>query len=594
MDDHTDQTLEQRITHLEQIVADLQETVQQLAGEPSTSANTSAPPPPVRQEAPSAPLVADDVKDSTPTIPAPPVIKKKAEKEGDMYTSEFWLNKVGIGLLLLGLAFLFKYSIDKGWLTPTVRIAFGLILGVGLIAAGQRLAETRRAFSQVMFGGGIATLYITGFAAFQLFEMISHPFAFAFMVGVTILAHGLAVQQNGLALAIIGTLGGLLTPFLLYTGSGNVPGLVVYTCLVVSGSMGIFFIRNWKSLLWISIIGGSIILLIAYFGDMTWSHDGPQIDYWALQLGAIFLWLLFWLVPIYQKYLHRSNPEDWQAFLGNPKSSLNLRQTGEHIHSLAISLPLALLAFSAAIWPLSDETWGWITMVGAALYGLVAWRLNLITHLKEFAATHLFSGLMLFTLALPMLLSGKSLLFAIATEAFILHLVAFRTDIKKIRFSAHFLFICAGLFVLGRLWLDNGVGTAFFNSTALVDSWVILLGALVGFLSISDKTRGIYLVGAHVGFLGLLSRELYGLENGQGYITIAWGIYAVTLLIISLRINNGQVRTLALATLALVVAKLLLVDLERLEAIWRIILFMGFGGAFLLLSYYFQRMWKNE
>ena len=41
-------------------------------------------------------------------------------------------------------------------------------------------------------------------------------------------------------------------------------------------------------------------------------------------------------------------------------------------------------------------------------------------------------------------------------------------------------------------------------------------------------------------------------------------------------------------------AKLFLVDLAELEVLWRILLFMGFGGLFLFLSYYFQDLWKAQ
>ena len=43
-----------------------------------------------------------------------------------------------------------------------------------------------------------------------------------------------------------------------------------------------------------------------------------------------------------------------------------------------------------------------------------------------------------------------------------------------------------------------------------------------------------------------------------------------------------------LSALALAVLKLLLVDLGRLAAVWRILLFMGFGGALLGLSSLFR------
>ena len=74
--------------------------------------------------------------------------------------------------------------------------------------------------------------------------------------------------------------------------------------------------------------------------------------------------------------------------------------------------------------------------------------------------------------------------------------------------------------------------------------------------------------------------------------TISWGIYAIILLVIGLRYNQSQLRTVAMATLAAVVGKLFLVDLVELETIWRILLFLGFGGLFLLLSYYFRSLWN--
>ena len=56
--------------------------------------------------------------------------------------------------------------------------------------------------------------------------------------------------------------------------------------------------------------------------------------------------------------------------------------------------------------------------------------------------------------------------------------------------------------------------------------------------------------------------------------------------------KNMKILYLIMGTLLLVVGKLFLVDLARLETIWRILLFLGFGGLFLVLSYYFQNLLK--
>lgn len=51
-------------------------------------------------------------------------------------------------------------------------------------------------------------------------------------------------------------------------------------------------------------------------------------------------------------------------------------------------------------------------------------------------------------------------------------------------------------------------------------------------------------------------------------------------------------RDTAIAALFLVVAKLFLVDLA-VDQVWRILLFLGFGGLFLVVSYYLQRLFKQ-
>ena len=103
-----------------------------------------------------------------------------------------------------------------------------------------------------------------------------------------------------------------------------------------------------------------------------------------------------------------------------------------------------------------------------------------------------------------------------------------------------------------------------------------------------------YQLGAHLLFLTWLFRELSGLPAGQAWVSVAWGVYAAALLVVGLRLDRVEMRATALATLGLVVAKLFLVDLAELQAIWRVLLFMGFGAAFLALSYYFPSLWKAK
>ncbi len=70
-------------------------------------------------------------------------------------------------------------------------------------------------------------------------------------------------------------------------------------------------------------------------------------------------------------------------------------------------------------------------------------------------------------------------------------------------------------------------------------------------------------------------------------VTVACGLYAV-----GLRLDRAWLVRGGLTTLFLVVGKLFLVDLAEVEAIWRVLLFLGFGGLLLALSYYLRSLWR--
>ena len=48
-----------------------------------------------------------------------------------------------------------------------------------------------------------------------------------------------------------------------------------------------------------------------------------------------------------------------------------------------------------------------------------------------------------------------------------------------------------------------------------------------------------------------------------------------------------------ISTLFALAAKLFIFDLSYVDAIWRIYLFLSFGGLFLLVSYYFQNLLRG-
>ncbi len=592
MDEHELKALADRVYRLEIAVQELHRTVAEHGLQPTQLLSPSAYPPQAQPgQQPSLPP-------PPPTAPRPEM-RLFPESFDSVRSGGWWLNKAGIALLLLGLAFLFKYAVDRGWLTEQVRVAFGLILGTLLLLAGLGVRKEHENFSQVLMGGSIAAYYITGYAAFQLYHLVDFGIAFGFMALITALALFLSVYRDGVVLALIGAIGGLATPFLLHTDTVNIPALIGYTCLVLAGTTAIFMFRGWYSLLWTSFVGGWVVFFLAKF----FSGDTSISDKWSLQGGAVFALVAFWLLPVARKALWNDNALWLSRYSKGGDESVPEGMIQVDIVSLALLTFftfLLVVTFSMAVWRslVSQQAWGWIMLAGALAVALITWGLRsrnlMLAHMHALVA----AGLL--TLSLALLLQGSNndndaaLYLALALEATALLTISRWFLRDSVSAAGHLVFLGLALWFTGRIAEGNSAQTAVFNAKGLLDLAVIALVFVASFFATPPKEFGrVYRAAAHVGLLAWLWREFSILPDGRPYITIAWGIYALGLLVagVLLSRNRALINT-AIATLFLVVAKLFLVDLA-VDQVWRILLFLGFGGLFLFVSYYLQKLFSQ-
>jgi hypothetical protein len=170
------------------------------------------------------------------------------------YSMEFaiastWLLRLGVVILVMGIGFFLKYSIDQGWIAPQARVALAILAGVGLLVAGTRLLGTLyHLLGQGLIGGGIATLYFSVFAAVSFYHLIGVYPAFALMALITASVGVMAVRFDSLLIAVLGIVGGYSTPILLSSGMVNFVGLFAYMLLLGCGILGISLKKNWHVL----------------------------------------------------------------------------------------------------------------------------------------------------------------------------------------------------------------------------------------------------------------------------------------------------------------------------------------------------------
>lgn len=498
-----------------------------------------------------------------------------------------WVGRIGIGLLLIGLGLLFKFGIDRGWLTPEVRVAFGAVLAVFLVATGLRLASRRASLAHVLVGGGIATFFVTVFAAFQFYDLIPYAVALAALAVSTAGCFVVALRLEGKVLALVATLGGLGTPFLLSTGEGTATGLVVYICLVLACAAGIYVRAGWRSLLWTGALGGYFALQAGWQNLPQMPDLGLQ-DRASLQAGYVFCLFATGVLPVLRQAWHRSAPENWPAPPLRVKALLIERPD----LGTAVLGACVVASVSRSLWDWPE--WGWLAAGSLMVVGYAAtYAMLRVLDLRLAATAHgVATALVAVIVSSHLADAFWELYLASACVACALHLAARYLGGRAFAHLGVIMALGVSIALLVRVMSLSGNFPPLLNRAAAVDlAALALIGASAWTLGASWKQRTYWGV-VFVAILAWLYRDAVVLESGQAYASIAWGLCAVAFFLAGWQLKNDAVRFAGVVTLCCVVVKLLAVDLAQLSAVWRIMLFLGFGALLLLLSYLFPSLWR--
>lgn len=210
---------------------------------------------PVTETPPSSTTIKEESLFTSAEIPA----KEKKDTDIEKYIGENVASKIGIAVLVLGISFFVKYAIDKDWVHESGRVIIGLISGGILLGIAHRYRNTYRSFSSVLMGGGLTVFYFSIAFAFHQYHLIGQTAAFAFMVIVTAFAVFLSLFYDRLELAILATIGGFITPFLVSTGQDNYVALFTYLCILNGGLTALSWFKKWPAINTISLFFTTII-----------------------------------------------------------------------------------------------------------------------------------------------------------------------------------------------------------------------------------------------------------------------------------------------------------------------------------------------
>lgn len=594
MDSSKEIEFEARLAKMEQSIALLQRSVDALPGARS----------PARERRPG---IAQPSAGRMPPPAPQPILGERLSSWFSSRTPEWWLSRLGVGFVILAVLLLYRYAIDKGWITPPVRVLAGAVVGGILFWAASRAKPLLKSneprdlgLREVFYGGALAIWYVTAYAASVWYQLVSIPTArLAFFV-LAILSTWISLQEKREIFAFLAVATGFATPFILTAPLGSVTALSLYLGAATAMGLVIYLMRGWPSIIWITFAGFWLSM-----AGVTNTGSGVSPAYGSLAITVIVILAAaaFVRVPALRRQLLLLGSDRYTPFpLGSGMiwlldglDSLSAALGGGKgapdsliIWVLPLMSPILAADVLGNFWPtVPQQVWGFALLVlGAAAFAYSRRGVQTdpeVTHVEVAAAvlwTVLGIGpiapapegipLAAFVATLVLLSSPRihlgGRLVAKATIAFALMTIA----------GHELSFADVGLIHLR--WVLSGIATV--GCAGLIAQTLIE--------DPDEKVQGIVLaIGAYLTGLTLVWRALEPVW--PPLVTASYAALGAVILILSRRPGaNPLLKHLGGVTMLIVVARLLLVDLSSVEAIWRVLLFLVCGALFLYTGYRLQ------
>ncbi len=387
--------LRQRVERLEQEVAELRSARSartHLAHDPIVAAREN----PVMEAVPAHPSHEESVARVGHRSPLPPPVAEPSSSfnlppvvfstpppqislENRLGSQIF--NRIAIIALLIGTAYGLKLAVDNGLLGPAARVLIGLGAGIGLVLWSERFRRQGvAAFSYSLKAVGSGVLYLSIWAAFQLFNLLPDWAALLAMILVTAWNAFMAWSQDAELLAAYALIGGFLTPVLLSSGGNHEIFVFTYVLAIDAATVALIRLKRWPRLL-LGTLPATVSYFIGWFA--LWYEP------YELGVTATFL-LLFWAVFVV--------------------ASLGAAHDEEHVSPLqSVALPLGAAAFLATgmyfvLGVAGHRDWlPWLMLVLTTAYlGLMR-----LPQRRTVAAVHLSLAVLFLTIAIPLKASGR-------------------------------------------------------------------------------------------------------------------------------------------------------------------------------------------
>ncbi len=547
--------LEKRVAQLEQaLAAKGQRKVEMTTADASTvdpgthsQARPPPPPPPPRPKA----IAVQEMPSAQPS-------RAPTSRFGEALTTEVVLKWAGLVLVFLAAAFLVSTAIDRGWIGPELQLAGAIALGLVMIVGGLRILEQWRGWAQSLVAVGVAILYISAVASHEWLNLVWLGTATIGSIVVTLGSIWLARTCNSLLVAIVGYLGGIVIPGAM--GAADEYGVGVgsiYLLVLAIAFLLLHIERSWPVLY---IVVGVLSMLVGYAA--TTEHELVGVG----QVMLVLLALALLLTPVAHELRHGEAQAELDRLptrivLAVPiwfwGATIELHEIDSGRGRFAIAVTAFVVVFALAMVLQSRiSRWHWASLLLAASIVLIG--------------------------GFSSLLEGPALLGTLAVQALAMMLLTRVVDDEWFRVGS---VVLAGLvFVVTAGRTAEAIDMDASLGGDLVHLSVFAATGAIGWI-VRGRTEGeVIALASYGGVIVWVLSALVHVAQGQVIVSAIWAVIGVVVVLIGLSRRLQHVAWVGMATLALVVVKLLTVDLAEVDTFWRAGLFFLVGAGFLWLS----------
>lgn len=542
------------------------------------------------------------------------------------------LSWVGGFAFLLAAIFGVKYSLDHGFLSPTLRFVGLLLVGAAAWISGLCIKkEAYATTAHTLTACGACVFWAAWFAGYAFYHIMGMYCAFGFMTLTALLAFATAVWKKTAYMGVLAQITAFLVPLLMHKTLGELPFLLVYLGIINTAALaaaywhkwkhqfilsavltgifmfglGIAFSSNYASMLMAAVFffcalyaaGGALLksgsVLLVSFICMTFSMLFMSDDYTAPFVWAVLANACFVAVPFVRKRDFLSNRLVWGVAAVAGFWAFLVLAIG-----LSLSNGLVAFIFAGVYAALAAYAYTWKEREEPAYSERLAWLSATAVILLSIAITQQFEKAGLTTalalegcalvwlqkwLRVPVLSAFGKWILTVATVRLVLNPAVLEYRMPKSIFN-WFLYIyptCAATaFLAAQGWPDK--------AQKINISWLRALGGLILFALVNLEIAVAYSTGNHISW-----NILGSFAEATAY-TVAWLLCGGICLCVALRQKSVWLNRCGLVLIGAAVCKLFLYDVWQLPLGVRVLILLGVAVVLIALSFMYQHFWANK